>query len=433
MPHKIIIKNFSSLIIAQVLYKVITFLMMIAIARYLGVDRFGQLSYALSFVWVFMFLSDFGLSELFIRDVAQDVKLKEKYINNIITLKIFLGVFIFGAIYFFATIFSLGRNAVSAAIIILGASVIFDSFMYFFRSIFRVEETMEYEGILLLIEGVLKLAVIVIAIRFGLNIPGVILISLAMLAVSLINFTVNLVIFTRKNPNLAFSFDLWFWLSILKSAAPFMSISILTFLNFRINIIALSLIKGDYSAGLYNANYRLLEQILLLPIAFSAASLPAFSRLSASLGSLNSFLRKVFFLALFVSISLIISCYLFGAQIINLIYGESFQDAGIYLGMLSWVLLPFFVKAVIEKLLFGLRKQGALLFIYLSGSGLNILLNIILIPSIGINGASFGTFICELLIVLTCILLFRKSLTGSISSAEIMNVKKDNIINESAY
>ncbi|MBN1912813.1 MAG: oligosaccharide flippase family protein, partial [Candidatus Omnitrophica bacterium] len=60
--YKIILKNFSSLILAQGFYKILTFFVLIFSARFLGVDKFGELSYCLSFVWIIIFVSDFGLS-----------------------------------------------------------------------------------------------------------------------------------------------------------------------------------------------------------------------------------------------------------------------------------------------------------------------------------------------------------------------------------
>src|SRR3989338_5257876 len=133
---KKITSNFLSLITAQVVYKIFTFAMIIMMARYLGPDAFGGFSYASSFVWIFLFIADFGFAELFIRDAASDKGLIERYVNNIVTLKIFLSIFIYAVIIALAYVFSFGTEKFWM-ILILGMSVILDSFMYFFRSLFR--------------------------------------------------------------------------------------------------------------------------------------------------------------------------------------------------------------------------------------------------------------------------------------------------------
>ena len=43
----------------------------IYVARYLGPERYGLLSYALSFVWLFSSLASFGLNNILVRELVQ--------------------------------------------------------------------------------------------------------------------------------------------------------------------------------------------------------------------------------------------------------------------------------------------------------------------------------------------------------------------------
>jgi len=43
----------------------------IYVARYLGPERFGLLSYTLSFVWLFSSLASFGLDDILVRELVQ--------------------------------------------------------------------------------------------------------------------------------------------------------------------------------------------------------------------------------------------------------------------------------------------------------------------------------------------------------------------------
>ncbi len=208
-----IAKNFSSLIIAQGIYKIFSLLMIILVARFLGAIDFGQFSYGLSFVWIFLFLSDLGLSELFIRDVSSDRKLIDKYISNILMIKVLLGLICYCFIAVLAYLFSFG-TVKFWIIVFLGASIILDSFMYFFRCLFRVKETMEYEAVLMVIEAILKFTVVLMAIKLRLNITGAIIISIAFLLSSAINFLVNLAAFCLNYGKLKFSFEIIFFCPI---------------------------------------------------------------------------------------------------------------------------------------------------------------------------------------------------------------------------
>ncbi|MBN1912897.1 MAG: polysaccharide biosynthesis C-terminal domain-containing protein, partial [Candidatus Omnitrophica bacterium] len=358
--------------------------------------------------------------------------LKEKYVRNIITLKIILGIISYALIIFFALFFSLVKEKL-LIIAILGAAVIFDSFMYFFRYMFRLEEKMEYEGILMAAEAFLRLAVLMIMINSGIKLIGVIIVSLAVLSASILNFTINLFVFLRKNRFSIFQADFMFCKYLLKSSFPFVSICILSLLNFRINIMIISYLKGDFSVGLYNANYKLLEQFLLIPIMFSAAVLPTFSRLSDSLPVLMDFLRRSVIFLFSAAIILVALCYFSGVQVVNTVYGSSFRNAGIYLYMISWVLVPFFLKSVMEKLLLCLRKQNAILIIYSAGAVLNTLLNLFLVSRFGINGASLGIAISESLVVIAFFVYIRKLPVVKRVADSILDIEASGVINESVY
>lgn len=406
MTYKIT-KNFSSLIIAQVVYKILTLIMMILIARFLGAQGFGQISYGLSFVWVFLFLSDFGFSELFVRDVALKKNLFEKYINNIVTLKIFVGLVSYAMIILLGWRFSFGIEKFWI-ISILGLSVILDSFVYFFRSLFRAKETMEYEAVLMVIEALLKIGIVFLAIKSRINLHGAILIAVALLIVSAMNFLINFIIFIFNHKKFSFAFASNLWRYLLGNSFPFAFVYILALLNFRVDIIMLSVMEGDVAAGWYNADYKLLEQFFIIPITLSYVFLPVFSRLSESHDDLQKIFKQAITTLFVFSFACVGLCYLFGDKAIEIIYGRGFENAKNYFFILSLVLPIFFIKPITEKFLYGLGKQLIVCAVYLAGVICNIILNLFMIPRLGINGASIATIISEILIVSGCLFYFGK-------------------------
>lgn len=392
------------MIIAQALYKVFTFIMMALAARFLGVESFGQLSFGLSFIWIFLFLSDLGLSELFIRDIASNKNLIHRYVNNILTIKVFLSIAAYFIIVLLAYSFFWGAPKFWV-ILILGAGIQFDSFIYFFRCLFRARETMEFEAILMVFEAILKLTLVFLAIKSGIGISRVLLISLALLLVSAINFVVNLAIFIINYRQPILFKDTEFWFYLIKTAFPFALVYILSFINFRIDIIMISLMRGDVQAGWYNADYKLIEQILLIPITIAMVSLPVFSRISGELSGLKRVVKSVMPFVLSAGLISVLFFYAFGSWMVRVVYGEEFSGAVKYLYLLSWVLLPFFLKSLLEKMLLSLNKQFILFLVYCISAALHIFLNMLLIPKLGINGASLSTLIIEILTALVLILL----------------------------
>jgi len=402
---KHILKNFSSLITGQLIYKIITFFTLMIIARFLGPDGFGKFSYGLSFVWFFLFIADFGFCELFIRDVASDKKLLSKYVNNIITLKLLISFIVYAIVVFLAFIFAFKTDKFWI-ILLLGASVILDSFMYFFRSLFRVKETMGYEGVLLVIEAVLKLLVIFISSVLGLNFSRVILISFAFLFISLANLIINWWVFSLQYKEFVFSVEKKFSLYLLKSAFPFALIYLLSLFNFRVNVIMLASLKNDTIAGWYSADYKLLEQLLIFPMTISFVCLPVFSRLASSLGKINKVIRQAILFLFLTGMLIVTLFYFFGTDLIRITFGEGYKTSGNYLFLISLALPLFFIKPVLEKLLYVLRKQNLLFIIYGLGILVNIALNLLVIPRWGIAGVSIVTLFSEGLVVFVSLLMY---------------------------
>ena len=69
---KTILKNSLSLFSSLMVTRLIGFGVVIALSRYLGVERFGQYSFALAFAALFSIVADLGISQLVIREVAKD-------------------------------------------------------------------------------------------------------------------------------------------------------------------------------------------------------------------------------------------------------------------------------------------------------------------------------------------------------------------------
>lgn len=402
---RLVVKDFSSLLLAQAAYKLISFFIMIIIARFLGPDNFGIFSYGLSFVWLFLFISDFGFTEIFIRDVSRDKSLLKGYVNNILGLKMIIGPAVLLVIFFLAE--RLHSDAGKFRIcLILGLSAVFDSFVYFFRSVFRVRGTIEKEAVLIAIEAVLKLGAVYLMIKSRLDVQSAVLISYAFLAASLLNLLINASVFRTVCGSFRLSFNKGLSARLLKNSFPFTLVYILSLINFRIDILMLSFKLGDTAAGWFSANYKLLEQLFLIPITLSYVYLPVFSRIAHSGDALHNMASKTVKALFILGIAAPPLFYFLGRPIISAVYGARFAEAARYLPALSFSLLPFFLKPVIEKVFYAMNKQFIILFIYLSGAALNVFLNCIAIPRWGINGSSLSTFLAECAVVIALLVMY---------------------------
>src|SRR3989338_5833491 len=82
-----IAKNATVTFIGNNVLKVISTILVILIARYLGDVEYGKFSFALSFTGLFLVLMDLGTRILIVREISQNKKEASKIVANVLILK----------------------------------------------------------------------------------------------------------------------------------------------------------------------------------------------------------------------------------------------------------------------------------------------------------------------------------------------------------
>ena len=83
-----IFKNMSWLLISQIITSVCGFVWTILLARYLGVNNYGILGFAVSITGILGIIDDMGIGTHIVRHISTDYESGPKYLGNAIPLKI---------------------------------------------------------------------------------------------------------------------------------------------------------------------------------------------------------------------------------------------------------------------------------------------------------------------------------------------------------
>ncbi|OIO78707.1 MAG: hypothetical protein AUJ89_06350, partial [Candidatus Omnitrophica bacterium CG1_02_43_210] len=307
---KNIAKNFSSLIVSQVIYKLLSFLAIAYAARHIGDAAFGQLSFALYFGILFFAMSDIGMSEVYILEAAGNRQNEKKSMGICIGNRIIFSAAAFILLYACAFFLSNSRD-LFFLIFLIGAAMIIDSATFFLRSVFRAREQMEYEAVSIILEGAVKLFAIAAALIIFKN--SLFFLGVAFLLSSTASFLITALICKNNFLLVKPVFKLDHFLSFSKRGLPFAVIGFLSVVSLKIDTIMLAKMSGDYIAGWYGAAVRLLEAILIIPITSATVLFPVVSRLYNK--SVKSFLKvyKVSLMASFVVGVFLAAAMYFGA------------------------------------------------------------------------------------------------------------------------
>ena len=80
--------NTSWLLGEKILRMVVALFVGIYVARYLGPEHYGLLSYALSFVWLFSSLASFGIDDILIRELVRSPEQRSNLLGTVFWLKV---------------------------------------------------------------------------------------------------------------------------------------------------------------------------------------------------------------------------------------------------------------------------------------------------------------------------------------------------------
>jgi len=168
-------------------------------------------------------------------------------------------------------------------------------------------------------------------------------------------------------------------------------------LYFRIDVYFIQLWHGFQPVGGYNAAFRLVEALRLLPAAVMAVTFPMLVTATDT-----QLVRRIAAALTGAGALFAIVCVLGGSIIIPLIYGDAYAYAAPAFSILALALPLFFLNYALTHQVIGWNGQVAYLGIATVALIANVIANIVLIPTQGINGAAIATVLTEVVVTAGC-------------------------------
>jgi len=392
-----ITRNFLSLAMSEIVAKILQLVIFIYIARIFGKTEFGEFGFALAFSFIIAIIADFGLNTLLIREISRDKQNVKKYISNALTIKIFLSIVTFLVAFIFLNFMNYSHELMVITYIMV-FFVVLQTFTNLFYSVFRAFEKMHFDAALKVLRMViLSLLVFFIIVKNGTIINVVSMFVLTEILILIISFR----IFIKNFTGISIEFDSKFCKNLLKKSSFFGLSLMFGMLLLFIDSVMLQNFKGSSEVGIYTAAFNLLLGVTFIPIMFSNAVFPVFSRyFQSSMPLLKFAYKKSFQYMLILGLPISIGIFIYARNIINLIYGVEYNSSIIVIKILSLYVLIMFMAAVSGTILSSINRQGSRVLSQGTVAIINIILNLILIPQLGFIGAGIATVISSVFILI---------------------------------
>ena len=405
-----IIKNALWLFSGQAVGRALRAILVIIAARTLGASDWGVFSYALSLAAAFTVFSDIGINALLVREGSRDSKLAAKYLSTGLAIK--LGLLATLSIFAVLAKDMLIRIPEAATLIPLVIAIfILDSLRDFVSALARSIERMDIEA-----RG--QIATNVGIVAFGLLFlvldPSSSSLALGYVIGTFIGlFTVFLPL---KNyfRGLIKEFSRKLIKEIVVSAWPFGLVSLMGVIMVNTDILVLGTVGSAADVGLFSAAQKPVQLLYLIPSLLAAAFFPTLSREAGEDGKFRGTLEQGIKSAYLFAVPLAFGGALAAKPTILLLYGQEFLPSYVSFALLSLTFLFVYPSLFFTNALFARNKQKSFYGYLIIGVFVNIILDVLLIPYMGITGCALSTLAVQMALFGYGALKLKKSLSFSI-------------------
>lgn len=399
-------KNTSWVLSERILRIFVALFIGVWVARYLGPENFGILSYAQSFVAIFSAFSSLGLREILVRELVKGDEDRYVLMGTSFWLQTFGSVFLMSCLLI-SIYFNDNSALTNKIIIILGFLTFLHSFSIiasYFESIVQSKNVVIPSVIGLIISSLFKVFLIL---------NGAPLIHFVyVLVFDIVFMTISQIYIYHKKSQflLKWKFSGQRAKKLLGDSWPLILSSIMISIYMRVDQVMIKELMSNEAVGQYAAAVKLSEAWYFVPSVICASLFPAIVNAKMKSSRLyHQRLQRLYNLMVLLALSLVIPTMLLSDWLVEITYGVEYQSTAKVLSI--HVLAGVFVFLGVSNskwfLNENLQKYGTLCLSL--GMVTNVILNFILIPRMGVVGAAYATLISHFTSTLIGPLLFKKT------------------------
>ena len=358
------------------------------IARYLGPEAYGLLNYALSFVGLFATVAALGVDQLLLRELVRYPASQAMFLGTTAGLR-FIGSA--AAIVVLSILLYVldGTPEERVLVWIISISLLLQS-LGGIESYFAAEVRSRYVVYVQVAQSILSLGVRIFLVEVE---APLVWFAVALTLDSVFLYLGLLWIYRKFGGALsAWRFDFGQAKTLLRASWPIIFTGVFVTIYLKIDQVMLKLMVGEYEAGIYAAAVKLSETWYFIPAIITTSVFPAILNARKTGSDLYlGRLQDLYDLMTLLSVGLALAVSLVASPLISWVFGPDFAEAGPVLAVHIWAGVLVFGGFARQRWVLAENLQGKEVWLNVAGAGLNVLLNLVLIPAYGALGAALAT------------------------------------------
>lgn len=383
-----IVKNASWIIVSKIIQSILGLVITMLIARYLGPKNFGVISYAASLVGFVTPLVFLGLNNVLVQEITKNPDKEGVIIGTSILLSIIsalfcmLGVIIFT---FFANAGETETIIVSSLYSLILIFQVLDLIQYWFQA----KLLSKYSSIISLVAYFIVSGYKVILLIYQKSIYWFSISN----AIGYFIISISLILLYFKLGGQRFSFSKEIGIKLLARSKHYILAGLMIAIFAQTDKIMIKLMISDAATGYYSAAVSVASMTSFVYLAIIDSFRPViFKYHEESKEKFELNIKRLYSIIIYISLAQAIIMTIFSSLIIHILYGSAYSGAINALRIICWYTTFSYLGSIRNIWILCMNLQKYLFVINLSGALLNVVLNLLLIPVIGIEGAAIASF-----------------------------------------
>jgi len=377
----------------------------IYVAKYLGPERFGLLSYSLAYAGLFSAVAGMGLDSIVVRELVKNPKQRDELLGSSAYLKL-LGVGLMWLCIAIGVQFTSNDSYTNLLIGIIAFSSLFQVFNvidFNFQALVKSKYVVMAQVLQLIVTSIIKLLLIWSESPL-IWFVAVFLLEALILSLCLIWFyyrRVGSLFMWRVRKSMA--------IDLMKDAWPLILAGVAVGLYMRIDQGMIAKMLDVKSVGEYAVAVKLSEAWNFIPMVICASLLPALGNAKARDEKIYIMrMQQLYDLMVWIVVPIAVFMTFLSTDLVVFLYGSEYERAGAILSIYIWAGLATFLGIASSQFLTVENFLRLSMYRTLMGLVVNVILNLLLIPSYGIEGAAVST-LCSYFIATFTLVAFDKT------------------------
>lgn len=355
------------------------------VARFLGPEQYGYLSYALAFASLFSAIAGLGLDGIVVRELVRDPSGTCEILGTAFVLKFLSGVFTFLTVLAAIRLIRPTDSLTFWLVGIIAGGMIFNAFDtidFWFQSQVQSKYSVVAKSSAFLLISVAKIALILTdapLIAFaGAGFAEIVIGSLGMVVTY--RASGRHILCWRSNLPVA--------KRLLKDSWPLILSSVAIMIYMRIDQVMIGEMVGSKEVGIYSVAVQLVEAWYFIPGVIVSSVFPSIVE-AKEMGESVFYerLQQLYNFMAFMAYVVAIPVTFLAGWVIKTLYGVAYSKAGPMLAVLIWSILFTNLGVARSTFLTAMNWTRVHFLTVALGALINVVLNYILIPQYGGMGA----------------------------------------------